>query len=83
VSFQEHLESVFEPEPEPGKINEVGPRSIDELAAEIAALRRSDGLRATFSRFQPGRVVLPSSKLLIRGKVRLPVTITAPSRRRR
>jgi hypothetical protein len=80
-TFQEHLESAFEPDPEPGKINEVGPRSIDELAAEIAALRRADGLRVTFSRFRPGRVVLPTSKLLIRGQARLPVTIVAHSRR--
>ena len=84
VSFEEHLESAFEPDPpDPGEINKVGPRSIQQLAAEIAALRRSDGMRATFSRSRRGRMVMPSSKVLIRGKVRLPVTIIARSRRRR
>jgi hypothetical protein len=75
VSFQEHIDNVFEPDVEPGRGEEPGPRSMAQLAAEIAALRHSDGLRATFSRLARGPVVLSTSNLLVRGRVRLPVRI--------
>jgi hypothetical protein len=82
VSFQEHIDTVFQPEDQPGQNDGVGPRSIDAMAAQISALGQSDGLRATFARYLPGRVVLPSSKLLIRGKVRVPVRIVGRSAHR-
>ena len=58
-----------------GPSDEAGPPSIDSLAAQIAAIGRPDGLRATFSRSGRGRVVLGSSRLLLRGKVRVPVRV--------
>lgn len=53
-----------------------GPRSIEELAQAIADLRRRDGVRATFERKARGPVVLPTSDLLIRGRVRVPIRVT-------
>ena len=62
--------------------DEAGPRSVAELAAEMAALGRPDGLRASFSRRRKGRVVLPAARVLLRGKVSLPVRVVRRGRRR-
>ena len=74
VGFEERLEIALTPE-SPG--NSAGPRSLGALAKQIAALRKTrDGLRATLSRSGRGPVLLPASKLLIRGRARLPVTVS-------
>lgn len=73
VGFQERLEIALTPEP-PGE--GVGPRSLEALAETIASLSKSrDGLRATISKSGRGPVVLSASKLLVRGKVRLPLIV--------
>ena len=74
VGFEERLEVALEPEEEPD-INAPGPRSLDALADEIASVRQSTGLRASISRTGAGPVLLPSSKLLVRGKLRLALNV--------
>ena len=58
-----------------GPSDEPGPTSVADLAEQFAAIGRPEGLRATFSRSGRGRVVLRSSRLLLRGKVRVPVRV--------
>jgi len=73
VGFQERLEIALTPEA-PGE--GLGPRSVEALAERIASLRKSrDGLRATISKSGRGPVVLSASKLLVRGKTRLPLIV--------
>ena len=58
--------------------DEVGPRSLDELVARIASLRRSEGVRATFARKDDaGPVVLPTRRLVLRGRLRIPIRVLA------
>ena len=74
VGLEERLDVALEPEEEPD-INAPGPPSLDALADEIASVRQSTGLRGSISRTGAGPVLLPSSKLLIRGKLRLALNV--------
>lgn len=74
VGLEERLQIALEPEEEPD-INAPGPRSLDALADEIASVRQSTGLRGSISRAGAGPVLIPSSKLLIRGKLRLALNV--------
>lgn len=58
-----------------------GPVSVSELAAKIAALGRPDGLHATFRSKGRGPVVLPTSRLLLRGEVTIPVRVVGRGRK--
>ncbi len=73
VDFEERLEIALTPR-RPG--NGAGPRSLGALAESVASLRKSrDGLRATIAGSGRGPLVLSASKLLVRGKLRLPVVV--------
>ncbi len=74
MGLEERLDVALEPEEEPD-INAPGPPSLDALADEIASVRQSTGLRASISRAGAGPVLVPSSKLLIRGKLRLALNV--------
>jgi hypothetical protein len=64
-----------------GGSDEAGPQSLEELAAQLGGLGRPDGLRATFSRRARGRVVLPANRILLRGRLSVPVRVTRARRR--
>jgi hypothetical protein len=51
------------------------PRSVGELAGQIASLGSPDGVRASFSRKRHGPVVYTSQRLLIRGKTQIPMIV--------
>nr|MDQ4041518.1 hypothetical protein [Actinomycetota bacterium] len=77
----EELEVVLENTGEELDTEAPGPRSVDALAAQLSALGRPDGLRATFSRRGRGRVVLPSDRILLRGRISVPVRVLRGRRR--
>ncbi len=52
-----------------------GPRSIAALAEKIAGFGRREGLRATFSRKGRGPVVLPTPRLLLRGRASVDIRV--------
>lgn len=56
----------------------IGPRSVEELASRIAMLERRGGLRATFARKGRGPVVLPTKKVVLRGRLRVPMLVVGP-----
>jgi hypothetical protein len=66
---------------EEGEGNRRGPRSIRELAARIAALRKPSGLRASFRRGERARLFYRSAETLIRGRVSIPVRVVRRKRR--
>jgi hypothetical protein len=57
-----------------------GPTSIAELARLVSAVGKPDGLRASFSRKGKGVVVLPASRVLVRGKLQVPLRVLKPKR---
>lgn len=59
------------------------PKSISELSKVVAGLSRADGLRASLSRSGRGAVVLPASKLLVRGKLQVPLRVVRAKKKRR
>lgn len=50
-------------------------RSVPELAARVAALGEPEGVRATLARKGKGPVVYSGKRLLIRGKVQIPLRV--------
>jgi hypothetical protein len=60
---------------------ERGPRSIRELAARIAALRKPPGLRASFRRGDQARLFYRNADTLLRGRVRIPLRVVPRERR--
>jgi hypothetical protein len=57
------------------------PRSIRELAARIAALRKPSGLRASFRRGDEARLFYRNADTLLRGRVRIPLRVVRRKRR--
>lgn len=57
------------------------PRSIRELAARIAALRKPSGLRASFRRGDEARLFYRNADTLLRGRVRIPLRVVRRARR--
>jgi hypothetical protein len=56
-------------------------RSIRELAARIRALRKPNGLRASFRRGDEARIFYRSADRLLRGSVRIPLRVVRRKRR--
>ena len=74
TATDEVLESLFGDSELPGGGDKAGPESRAELEQELANLGRPDGVRGSFGSGR-GPIVLRSPKLLIRGKVELPVRV--------
>ncbi|HEX2232596.1 MAG TPA: hypothetical protein VHG69_04445 [Thermoleophilaceae bacterium] len=60
---------------------ERSPRSIRELAARIAALRKPPGLRASFRRGEEARLFYRNAETLIRGRISIPLRVVRRGRR--
>jgi hypothetical protein len=58
-----------------------GPRSIRQLAARIAALRKPSGLRASFRRGEQARLFYRNAETLIRGRISIPLRVVRRKRR--
>jgi hypothetical protein len=58
-----------------------GPRSLEELAANIASLERYDGLRVKFRRGDDPRAVYRHPKLRISGRIQIPLRVVKRRRR--
>jgi hypothetical protein len=56
-------------------------RSVDELAARVAALGRREGVRATLAAKGKGPVVYSDKRLLIRGKTQVPLIVRPASKK--
>ncbi|MDP9227641.1 MAG: hypothetical protein M3M99_01150, partial [Actinomycetota bacterium] len=50
-------------------------RSVGELAGRVAALGEREGVRATLARKGKGPVVYGNERLLIRGKMQIPLIV--------